>query len=163
MWKRHMKAVTRTSSEESAAIEKHRQSHSVVFWDYCDVVYQHTIPPCTTINAAYYVGVLEHLRKHITKGFILCALVAPWYVHLIWGLYVCFSSCFSLVKVELPVAGAAKFEMCVVIHFLHAEDRLADLESHFSLFPLEIHFWDGPEAKNAPYSMGRRHPIVNFQ
>ncbi len=39
----------------------------------------------------------------------------------IWRLYVCFSSCFSLVKVELPVASAAKFEKCVVIHFLHAE------------------------------------------
>ncbi len=29
----------------------------------------------------------------------------------------------SLVKVELPVAGAAKFEMCVVIRFLHAEGQ----------------------------------------
>ncbi len=35
--------------------------------------------------------------------------------------YVCFLPYFSLVKVELPVAGAAKFEMCVVISFLHAE------------------------------------------
>ncbi len=35
--------------------------------------------------------------------------------------YVCFTSCFSLVKVELPVVGAAKFEICVVIRFLHAE------------------------------------------
>ncbi len=43
----------------------------------------------------------------------------------IWSLYECFSSCFSLVKVELPVAGAAKFEMCVVIRFLHAEGQSA--------------------------------------
>ncbi len=32
---------------------------------------------------------------------------------------------FSLVKEELPVAGVAKFEMCVVIHFLHADGQPA--------------------------------------
>ncbi len=32
---------------------------------------------------------------------------------------------FCLVKVELSVAGAAKFEMCVVLHFLHAEGKPA--------------------------------------
>ncbi len=53
----------------------------------------------------------------------------------IWRLYVCFSSCFSLVKVELPVVGAAKFEMCVVIRFLHVVGQLFDLESYFSDFP----------------------------
>ncbi len=42
----------------------------------------------------------------------------------IWR-HVCFSSYFSLVKVELPVAGAAKFEKCVVIYFLHAEGQPA--------------------------------------
>ncbi len=26
---------------------------------------------------------------------------------------------------ELPVAGAAKFEICALIHFLHAEGQLA--------------------------------------
>ncbi len=52
----------------------------------------------------------------------------------IWRLYVCFSSCFSLVKVELLGAGAVKFEMCVVIPFLHAEGQLVNLESHFSVF-----------------------------
>ncbi len=41
------------------------------------------------------------------------------------NLTVRFSSCFSLVKVELLVAGAAKFEMCVVISFLHAEGQPA--------------------------------------
>ncbi len=43
----------------------------------------------------------------------------------IWRLYVSFSSCFNLIKEELPVAGAAKFEMWVKIHFLHAEGQLA--------------------------------------
>ncbi len=43
----------------------------------------------------------------------------------IWRLYVCSSLCFSLVKVELPVAGAAKFEVFVVICFLHAEGQPA--------------------------------------
>ncbi len=38
---------------------------------------------------------------------------------------ICFSSCFSLVKVELSVPGATKFEMCVVICFLHAECQSA--------------------------------------
>ncbi len=33
--------------------------------------------------------------------------------------------CFFLVKVELPVAGVAKFEICVVIRFLHAEGQPA--------------------------------------
>ncbi len=37
----------------------------------------------------------------------------------------CFESCLSLVKVELLVAGVAKFEMCVVIRFLHAEGQPA--------------------------------------
>ncbi len=35
----------------------------------------------------------------------------------IWRLYVCFLSCFSLVKVELPEAGATKYEICVVMFF----------------------------------------------
>ncbi len=35
---------------------------------------------------------------------------------------------------ELPEAGAIKFEMCVVLRFSHAKGRLADLESHFSVF-----------------------------
>ncbi len=52
----------------------------------------------------------------------------------IWKLCVCFSSYFSLVKVELPVTGAIKFEMRMVIHFLHAEGQLTDIESHFSIF-----------------------------
>ncbi len=34
------------------------------------------------------------------------------------------SSCFSLVKVKLPVAGAAKFQVCVVIRFLPPEGQL---------------------------------------
>ncbi len=51
----------------------------------------------------------------------------------IWRL-VCFSSCFSQVKVELLVAGATNFEMRVVIRYLHAEGQLADLQSHFSVF-----------------------------
>ncbi len=33
-----------------------------------------------------------------------------------------------------PVAGAVKFEMCMVICFLHAEGQLADLKSHFLVF-----------------------------
>ncbi len=41
---------------------------------------------------------------------------------------------YGVVKVKLPVAGAAKFEMCVVIRFLNTEGQLADLESHFSVF-----------------------------
>ncbi len=43
----------------------------------------------------------------------------------VWRLYVCFSSCFSLVKVELSVAGATKFGMCVVVRFLHVEGQPA--------------------------------------
>ncbi len=86
----------------------------------------------------------------------------------IWRLYVCFSSCFNPIKVKLSVSGAAKFEMCGVIHFLHTEGQLANLESHFSaFFSLEIHFWSVPEAKNAVqsnfYPKGRGHPILNFQ
>ncbi len=99
----------------------------------------------------------QHLNK-LPRGEFLGGL----YDHTvkIWKLYVRFSSCFSLVKVELPVAGAAKFEMCVIIHFLLAEGQLADLESHFSVSSsLEVHFWDVPEAKNVvqpnSYSKGR--------
>ncbi len=47
---------------------------------------------------------------------------------------ICFSSCFSVVKVELPVASDAKFEMCVVIRFLHIEGQLIDFKSRFSVF-----------------------------
>ncbi len=53
----------------------------------------------------------------------------------IWRFYVCFPSCFSLVKVKLPGPGAAKFEMCIVIRFLHAEGQLADFEVIFQSFP----------------------------
>ncbi len=54
-------------------------------------------------------------------------------------MYVSHHAC--LVKVELPVAGVAKFEMCMVIRFLHAEGQLTDLEGHFSVFfPLNSTF-----------------------
>ncbi len=43
----------------------------------------------------------------------------------IWRLFVCFSLFFSLVRVKFPVADAPKFEICVVIHFLHAEGQPA--------------------------------------
>ncbi len=36
----------------------------------------------------------------------------------IWRLYVCFLSCFCLVKVELPVAGAAKFEIYIMWYYV---------------------------------------------
>ncbi len=47
---------------------------------------------------------------------------------------------------EQPVAGAAKFEMCVVIRFLHADGQLADLENHFYIasvrsLSLSAPFW----------------------
>ncbi len=55
--------------------------------------------------------------------------------------YVCFSSCFCLVKEKLPVAGVAKLEMCVVIGFLHAEGvNWLTLKEIFQSLPLEIHF-----------------------
>ncbi len=60
----------------------------------------------------------------------------------IWKLHVCFSSCFSLVKVELSVNGAAKFEMCVSIHFLHAEGQPAIWNS--IQLVTENSKWDAP-------------------
>ncbi len=68
----------------------------------------------------------------------------------IWRLYVCFSSSFNLVKVELPVADAAKFEMCVVIHFFTRWKSSGwPWKSFFSIFTVEIYFWVVQEAKNA--------------
>ncbi len=59
----------------------------------------------------------------------------------IWKLYVCFSSCFSLLKVELPVAGAAKFEMLKLIHFFYIlKVSWLTFKVIFQSFPLEIHF-----------------------
>ncbi len=52
----------------------------------------------------------------------------------IWRLYICFSSCFSLVKVELPVAGATKFETCVVIRFYILKVSWLTLEVIFLSF-----------------------------
>ncbi len=36
-----------------------------------------------------------------------------------------FLPCFNLVKVELPLAGAAKCEMCAIIRLLHVEGQPA--------------------------------------
>ncbi len=66
----------------------------------------------------------------------------------IWRLCVFFSSCFSIVKVKLPVAGAAKFEIRVVMFFTGWRLAGWPWKSFFSLFFLEIHFWGVPEDKN---------------
>ncbi len=81
---------------------------------------------------------------------------------------VCFSSCFSLVRVELPVAGAIEFEMGVIIRFLHAEGQLVDLESHFSVFSPLISTSQVSQRSKMQFSVnsywkGRGHPILNFQ
>ncbi len=38
----------------------------VTIWNYCCVVYQHTIPT-GTITTAYYDGILKRLQNHIAK------------------------------------------------------------------------------------------------
>ncbi len=81
----------------------------------------------------YFTMVVQKVRSHIFCLFFRqhwfkpprgeCSGGLNDYTVNIWRLNVCFSSCFTLVKVELPVADVAKFEMCVVIRFLHAEGQ----------------------------------------
>ncbi len=78
------------------------------------------------------------------------------------------SSYFNLVKVELPVTGVAKFEKCMIIHFLHAEGQLADLESHFLVFSPLKSTSEMSQRLKMQFSpihtqRGRRHLILNFQ
>ncbi len=74
----------------------------------------------------------------------------------IWKLNVCFSSCFSLVKVDVPVAIIAKFEMCVAICFLHAEGQPAIWNSNELVS--ENLKWDAP----SPWSRIGLNYIFSF-
>ncbi len=72
---KHESAVWKHTDSPPSKKVCHRKSVGkivvVAFWDYCGVVYQHTVPSGTTITTAHYVNVLEYLWKHIAKKRLL--------------------------------------------------------------------------------------------
>lgn len=89
-WVHHYDPLTKSATSvwkhtDSPPPKKIRQTKSagkvmmIIFFDHKGVIYQHAVPPKTTVNGEYYVSVLKILRQHISRK--RHELVGNWTLH----------------------------------------------------------------------------------